>query len=1072
MRTNVRRVLTRSSALLVATSMAGTACQLWQTPVSNATTYAKDTRSIADCGAAPSPWTDDGAPATAPSPVKQKIGPSSFTVVGATVYSFEAQKAVQAFDLDGHLLRNIPVKAAGRDLVVSPDGGIYVQASSQEVSRYDMDGTLTATVMLPAIVNGLSGWSSPSGWRLLVSTRKTNSLWPADLSSHADTLMRGSMGTPTLDGGLLTTDGDFVRRYDRDGALVWQLGSAVHSALPAGAPITFLMLGGAAMADDGTTFIADAERGLWMVNPRGELLGQVPDSWLGRLTERSPVVLSGGRVFYSNGSKFVGGAQNIVSMPLVGLKALAARFVSKRLGIGAGIKADHALNYYPAGQPGAVNVTFTPSWHGETGRLEVVVRRRDWRQVIADEGGVVARTPLTSAVVDNGLRLDVPDVPGPWEYEVQLVDAGTGKVASATCLDVSRGSAGATLDFATLPPGSGGGGPAPARDVVLQHELGTGLSRLALDWRRIIKSDGSLDFSTYDADVEGASKKAQELGVELEIQVGSGGPETQLVRDKTWGDAVGRAVTRWSKYVHNWEAWNEPNNSYGPAGLYVSDVLQPFARAVHTADSGARVVGGTVVGMSMSYWAAIIKAGGLDSMDIVGLHPYTGHNRGFEEQGTIQAIKTLKTMLAAAGASSKPLWVTEHSWWSNGAYNWMTQADKSARAEIWYRALGVAKWAYFLPEATWGNDGVSFSAIENGDKVKPAALSLMATNDLLGSAPIVPVQTGMPDVYAFRGACQGTAAGSDCISVWSDELRMELAARSRDDVPIRVVDEYGSGTNTRISSGGLRLPVSGAVTWLQVPSGQPVVIQPAETAGDDLAVAAVTSASTSATNNPPSKAVDGDASTNNGDDWNSSSSWASKPADDQPWLQVHFPDVKTVDRVVVSTHSLGSVVTGLRTWVVQVRSGPDAPWATVASAPVQFYDRSLLVSFPATTASDLRIVVQSLNWSGYGLGGKPWFWPAEGTPAASDPNSVWYGPAIIDELRVFAPGEVGAGLRKIGPTATTTCPSRAVAPRKRCSDRHLGTPDRRRRAHRPTLDCRWSGPVDRQRRGGCLQRHR
>ena len=65
------------------------------------------------------------------------------------------------------------------------------------------------------------------------------------------------------------------------------------------------------------------------------------------------------------------------------------------------------------------------------------------------------------------------------------------------------------------------------------------------------------------------------------------------------------------------------------------------------------------------------------------------------------------------------------------------------------------------------------------------------------------------------------------------------------------------------------------------------------------------------------------------------------------------------------------------------------------------------------------MVVESLNWSGYGLGRKPWFWPAEGTQAAIDPNSVWFGPAIVDELRVYAPRAVIDGPQQVGPTPTT-----------------------------------------------------
>lgn len=1000
-----------SAALLAAGAVVASAVQVALATPASATAYLPDNRSINDCGATDSVWVDDGRSVATPTMVKQGLGPSSFTMVGSTLFSLEWQRSVQAFDLSGNLLRSTPVPATNRDLVVGADGGIYVQTGNQQVSRYEPNGTLTKTVSFPSIVTGLSAWASPTGWRLLISTRGTDSLWDANLSQSVTTDMRGSLGTTTPDGGLLTTDGDYVRRYDAAGNLVWQLGDTAHPAISNGAPVTFLMLGGAVMDADGTTYIADGERGIWIINRDGLLLGNVPDSWLGNLTERSPLILSGGRLYFSNGTRFVGGKQNLASMAVSDLKVIAARLPSRRLGIGAGIRAERPLNYYSAGSGGNVHVTFSPFWQRQIGKLEVVTHIRGWRQVTTDDQGDVARATLTDTVVQQGLTLPVPAQPGPWEYEVQLVDRATGRALSGTCLNVSRGSTGAALDFSSLPAGSGGGGPAPARDVALQSALGTGLSRLTLSWDRIIKSDGSLDFSSYDADVQAASAEASKLGVDFEIQLGQGGPEKALVQSKSWAAAVGQAVNRWKPYVHNWEVWNEPNSTYGSATAYVNDVLVPASQAVHAADPSAKVVGGTVVGLNLSYWQGIIAAGGLASMDIIGLHPYTGHNRSLEEQGSITAILTLKRMLADSGAGSKPLWVTEHSWWSNGPYNWISQADKSARAEIWYHYLGISKWSYFLTEATWGNDGVSFSAIENADRVKPAALALMATNGILGDASVQSLPTGATGVYAFRTGCKGYLTGHDCVAVFSDEQPIDMVATTTGSAAGQVIDEYGSATDQTLTPEGLAVPVTGSVTWLVVPAGQPVSLAPAESEGPDLAVGGTATASSSSTNNPPVTAVDDDASAKNGLDWNATASWASKPGDDNPWLQVHLASPADIDRVLLMTQSLGSIVPGVRTWQVQVRPDSTSPWVTVASSPTAYFNRSQMLHFEPTRASDVRVTVTSLNWSGYGVGQKPWFWPSPGTSAASDPNSVWFGPAIIDELRVFAPGTVAQQAR-------------------------------------------------------------
>ena len=83
-------------------------------------------------------------------------------------------------------------------------------------------------------------------------------------------------------------------------------------------------------------------------------------------------------------------------------------------------------------------------------------------------------------------------------------------------------------------------------------------------------------------------------------------------------------------------------------------------------------------------------------------------------------IADLKNIMALNGAD-KPLWVTEQAWWSNGQLNLFSQADSSARAQMLFREWGISGWAYFLAQGTWGNVGLSFSAIQGNDFVKPTA---------------------------------------------------------------------------------------------------------------------------------------------------------------------------------------------------------------------------------------------------------------------------------------------------------------------------------------------------------------
>ena len=166
--------------------------------------------------------------------------------------------------------------------------------------------------------------------------------------------------------------------------------------------------------------------------------------------------------------------------------------------------------------------------------------------------------------------------------------------------------------------------------------------------------------------------------------------------------------------------------------------------------------------MPIGWWQQLIAAGGLKDLDVASVHPYTGNNDSFEEDGMPAQVRQLQGMLGG-----KPLWFTEVGWWSDGDYNFLNQANVVARAMIWQKVLGVPVWNYFFDEGNWGNDGVSFSLIQASsadDYVKPAALATMTTDpEMLAHRPYLSMPaTGIPQTYeASFGA---TAGGTDQVA--------------------------------------------------------------------------------------------------------------------------------------------------------------------------------------------------------------------------------------------------------------------------------------------------------------------
>ena len=193
--------------------------------------------------------------------------------------------------------------------------------------------------------------------------------------------------------------------------------------------------------------------------------------------------------------------------------------------------------------------------------------------------------------------------------------------------------------------------------------------------------------------------------------------------------------------------------------------------------SASTVLGGSTLEPVPWWWQQVIAAGGLAWMDVAAIHPYTGSDDSYDEDGMAAQIAP-----AAGQLGSKPLWFTEVGWWSDGDYDFLCQADNMARSLIWQKVLGVPVENYFFDEGAWGNDGVSFSLIQTSnavDYVKPAALATMTTSGMLAGRRYVSMpSTGIP--HAFQADFGPVSGGStDLAAVWTDGLPVTATVTAR-----------------------------------------------------------------------------------------------------------------------------------------------------------------------------------------------------------------------------------------------------------------------------------------------------
>jgi hypothetical protein len=972
-----------------------------------------------------------GAPATAPPSNPVRVGPTGFTAssliaANSQLHLLDASAAtIHRFSLEGTPtgITTIPFRVSGTTMAVDETGNVYVGQYPATLVKLSPNG---ATVwsrngVVAQEVDGVFGMGTGTGFRVGVIGRGEAGavLLDANGTAAGRNDVTGVAFSPAPDGGLVATDGAYVRRYDSGGRLVSTFGDARtgNDPSPTGGPFHFYQLGGAVVLADGTTYVADATRGIAAASPEGFYRGMVSDEALGYLTERSSLAFSGDRIYFTAGGRF-NANQNISWISLADLATLARwpKAPANVLGYGAGVETGVTGNYFGPGRAPTLTARFDPWWVRHASQLRLAYAVRDRLQVLAASPlnhTVVALPTTTAGLAGIGLALP-PARPGAYEVDVRLVD-GSGAVVGATCVTYTVGASGQRLDFATLPPGADYGGPAPARGVALADVLGTGSFRAALDWSKLLPDpNGPMRFEAYDVPFAEAAREAAARQVSFHVQVGAGGPiEKALVQNGTWGARVGELVGHFRGTVQVWEAWNEPNITFGTADAYVNQILRPFTAAVRVAAPGVRVIGGSLVGVDVGYYDAIGRAGGFALMDVVAIHPYSGHNRSWEEQGTPAAIRQLREVLNTHGAGTKPLWDTESAWWADGPGNFLAQADKVARAMLWMRALGVERWNYFMMEGGYGDYGFSYSLIQSAaqpdDYVKPAALATMtAAGQTRGRAFGALVDTGIPQTYAASfGARLG---GSDTVlAAWTADLPVIanlVAEGGAGPVSVTATDVLGAASTMMLAPGtAVPLALSGSPVYLTAPAGVQLRLGAPETFGVNLAGAAAgarAAASSAISTNPPAGAIDGVSDAANRGDLPGLSAWASAPGDGAPALTVTLAQPTQINRVLVSTHSIGSIVPGLRSYDVAVQDQAGA-WTTVGQVSDQFFSRQQLLSFAPRTATAVRLNVRAVDYGGLAGGMKPWFWAIDAARLA-DASAPWYGPAAVYDLQVFAPG--------------------------------------------------------------------
>ncbi|MHA7133382.1 galactose-binding domain-containing protein [Oerskovia turbata] len=913
----------------------------------------------------------------------------------------------------------------------------------RDLVRFEPDGTRSWTTRLPEgdqteggvlDLYGMGLWDDVDG-KTVIGVHETGSMLHLVDSTGKIVGQRDDFPGQVLgqlpDGGLVlessgksdagATDDLAVQGLDGDQEL--RLGATANGKWAFGKPSQYWFdsVVGVAPAPDGDGLVV-IEDGLGFehVGADGVRRGVWPDARADldadfTLLDGSPLVLADGAYYAFTTSEgavaLTAVTQDRMAYQLgapVKYNAVNDGFLSV-MGAGAGLVTDEVYNYFPPGAKPAVRLSLDDSWGRWADRYELRFQVRGDPRV---PDPVVGEEQTADIPADGG---DVPVTlpaarPGVYEVDAALVERESGDPVSGTCLRYTVGAPAAPLDLAGLADGADWGGASVLRGVQLADQLGVGSYRWQLDFGAIVPDPTaapSADALVWDslpsagmpepeegddtetdpfAELAAAAALADSTGVVLTLQLGSGGEAERAAVDagtwEGWSREIVAAVSARAPGIVAWQPWNEPNNTgFDDGAAYEEQIGAPFAAGARAALPGVQIVGGNTLGIVPDWWAALVEAGGCASMDAVGVHPYTGLNRSWEEQGFSREgddLDALREALAPCG--DLPIWDTESGWWSDGVANFWAGGSDVARKLLWYGAEGFDEWTYFFSEGGFGESGNSWSLIQYGAYVKPAGAAFAATSALLDGygAPTF-VETGVPGVFSATAEGPG---GEPLLAVWSDDLSttVRLTATGGPGT-VRRVDQYGAETSLDVGTDGVDLPVTGAPVFLLGTPGQALAVEAVEPFGPDvLAGRPVTATSTH---------VEADAQVVTSGTFDVRDPWrsgrlAGDEVDESPSVTVTTDGPQTIDRIAVATAGIRCCSMGLRDYTVSVQL-PDGTWQDVADQQDQFTDRVALFTFDPVEVTAVRVSapmttergvpVLSANYSGVVGGLHPSFLP-------------------------------------------------------------------------------------------------
>jgi len=430
-------------------------------------------------------------------------------------------------------------------------------------------------------------------------------------------------------------------------------------------------------------------------------------------------------------------------------------------------------------------------------------------------------------------------------------------------------------------------------------------------------------------------------------------------------ETVYQIVNRYKGQINNWMLVNEPNLTMGPDD-YVKNYLTPLAKGAHRADPTARIMGPDCCGINPGWLDAVYKAGG--RLDIVDMHPYTGHNRGWEEHGVPEAWQQVRTIMAEHGDGAKELWSTENGFDFNlGTFALKNVVGSVTRQFPLSESVGIARnhcYYYYTSEMGF----INFFLADHR-WLNPAGVAMRVENEQLAGK----TYAGEVPIGRNKRAFRYVGTTEDVVMAWSLDFSTTATLQVLSKI-MRIVDVMGNTVQDLSQASAMNTPVtltlSGYPLYLHLDHGAVVVCT--ETLGPNLAarrywatqkLQPTVTASSTAADSDATRVIDGVWNAENtgsyeGKVWCAQQSITeSKDA----WVEIDLPQARVINTAYLYAPSSWCGLPGIAACQLLVFDTHKQEWLVVAEVKNALLSWVFELKFPEITTDKVKVRITDLN---------------------------------------------------------------------------------------------------------------